>query len=323
MASTRTRLLAPLAAALSLALAGCGGLSATGPAASGGSLADAVSLEGQSYTVGGKDFDEQLVLCQVAIAALESVGATVTDRCNTGGTQVARDALLGGDIDLYWEYNGTAWITFLGETTPVPDEQEQYEVVRERDLAENGIAWIGRSPFNNTYAFAVQEDEAERLGLETLSDMAAHVSSGRPGNVCIETEYANRDDGLPGLQQTYGFQVPAPQVLATGAIYQATADPNQCLFGEVFTTDGRIAQNNLRVLEDDRSFHPNYNASVTMRQEVLDRDPAIAEVFEPIVAALDNDTMTGLNVLVSGDDPQPPRDVARTWLAEQGFIAAP
>ena len=322
MAPIHTRLLTPLAAVgLAVALAGCGGLSASGPAAAGGSLAESVDLAGQTYVVGGKDFDEQLVLCQISAAALESVGATVTDRCNTGGTQVARDALLGGDIDLYWEYNGTAWITFLGETTPIPDEEEQYTAVRDRDLAENQIAWIGRTPFNNTYAFAVQEARAAELDLTTLSDMAAYVSSGQPGNVCIETEYSSRDDGLPGLQQTYGFQVAAPVVLATGAIYGATADPTQCLFGEVFTTDGRIAQNDLRVLEDDKSFHPNYNASVTMRQEVLDRNPAVAQLFEPIVAALDNETMTQLNVRVSGDDPESPRDVARSWLAEQGFIA--
>ena len=104
-----------MAGAVAMLLAGCGGLSSTGPAAGGGSLADGgVSLEGQTYTVGSKDFDEQLLLCQVSIAALESVGATVTDRCDVGGTEAARNALLGDQIDMYWEYNGTSWITFLG-----------------------------------------------------------------------------------------------------------------------------------------------------------------------------------------------------------------
>jgi osmoprotectant transport system substrate-binding protein len=280
-----------------------------------------VSLEGQTYAVGGKDFDEQLVLCQVAVAALESVQATVTDRCNTGGTEATRNALLGGDIDLYWEYNGTAWITFLKETTPIPDEQQQYDAVKERDLAENQIEWIGRTPFNNTYAFAVKEEKAAELNLTTLSDMAAYINAGNPGDVCIETEYASRDDGLQGLQKAYGFTVPTPQILATGVIYQATADQNPCLFGEVFTTDGRIPQLGLRVLEDDKKFHPNYNASVTVRKEAFDRNPDIAKVFEPIAAALDNETMAELNKQVSADGLQP-RDVARTWLADKGFIAA-
>jgi osmoprotectant transport system substrate-binding protein len=310
------------AGAMALLLAGCGGLSSTGPAAGGGGLADAgVSLEGQTYTVGGKDFDEQLLLCQVAIAALESVGATVTDRCDVGSTEATRNALLGGQIDMYWEYNGTAWITFLGETTPIADEQEQYDRVKERDLAENQIEWVGRTPFNNTYAFAVAEERAAELDLTTLSDMAEYVKSGQPGAVCVETEYVSRDDGLSGLQNTYGFQVAAPDVLDTGVIYTAT-DTGDCLFGEVFTTDGRIPALGLRVLEDDKRFHPNYNASMTVRKEAFDRAPAVAQVFEPIAAALDNKTMSDLNKQVSQDG-LAPRDVARSWLAEQGFIAGP
>ncbi len=320
MRPTRTGTLVALAGAAAMVLAGCGGLSGSGPAAGGGELADAVSLEGQTYAVGGKDFDEQLVLCQIAIAALESVKATVTDRCNTGGTEATRNALLGGDIDLYWEYNGTAWITFLKETAPIPDEQEQYTAVRDRDLAENKIVWIGRTPFNNTYAFAVKEEKAAELNLTTLSDMAAYVNSGQPGDVCIETEYASRDDGVTGLQKAYGFSVPNPQVLATGVIYQATADQNPCLFGEVFTTDGRIPQLGLRVLEDDKKFHPNYNASVTIREEAFNRNPAIAAVFEPIINSLDNKVMAELNKQVSADGLDP-REVARTWLSERGFIA--
>lgn len=317
--NSRVRAVVGLAGVAAVTLvAGCGGLEAGGPAAAGGGLADTISLEGQSYTLGGKDFDEQLILCQIGVAALESVQATVTDRCNTGGTQATRDALLAGDLDMYFEYNGTAWITFLGETMPVADEQEQYEVVKERDLAENQIQWVGRSPFNNTYAFAVDEAKAEELGLRTLSDMAAYINSGGPGTTCIETEYSSRDDGLPGLQQSYGFQV-TPKILQTGVIYQSTAAGGECLFGLVFTTDGRIPQLNLRVLEDDKKFHPNYNVSATIRSEAYDRDPAIAQVFEPILAALDDETMAALNLKVSGDG-LAPREVARTWLAEEGFI---
>ena len=311
-----------MAGAMAMLLAGCDGLSSTGPAAGGGSLADGgLSLEGQTYTVGSKDFDEQLLLCQVSIAALESVGATVTDRCDVGGTEATRNALLGGQIDMYWEYNGTAWITFLGETAPIADEQVQYDQVKERDLAENQIEWVGRTPFNNKYAFAVAEERAAELGLTTLSDMAAYVNSGKPGAVCVETEYAARNDGLSGLQAAYGFQVAAPKVLDTGVIYTAT-DTGDCLFGEVFTTDGRIPALGLKVLEDDKQFHANYNASMTVRKEAFDRQPAIAQVFEPIAAALDNQTMSDLNKQVSQDGVAP-RDVARTWLAERGFIAGP
>ncbi|MGH3802915.1 MAG: glycine betaine ABC transporter substrate-binding protein, partial [Pseudonocardiaceae bacterium] len=269
----RTAAVLAVSAAAAALIAGCVGLSSSGPPAKVGSLAQQVILEGQSYIVGGKSADEQLVLCQIAVATLESVNAQVTDRCNVGGTEAARNALLGGDIDLYWEYTGTAWVTFLGQQ-PIQDSKAQYEAVKERDLTQNKIVWLQPTPFNNTYAFAVKKERAQQLGLWTQSDMAAHIRSGKPGNVCIETEYQNRDDGFPGLQRTYGFQVPPDRlrVLQAGAIYQATADQKECLFGEVYTTDGRIPQLGLTVLRDDKLYHPLYNAAITMRTDVYDRN---------------------------------------------------
>ncbi|MGH4025547.1 MAG: glycine betaine ABC transporter substrate-binding protein, partial [Pseudonocardiaceae bacterium] len=183
------------------------------------------------------------------------------------------------------------------------------------------IVWLEPTPFNNTYAFAVKEERAQELGLNTLSDMAAYLRSGRPGNLCIETEYQNRDDGLQGLQQTYGFQAPPDRVkvLQTGTIYQATADQRECLFGEVFTTDGRIPQLKLKVLEDDKKYHPLYNAAVTIRKETYDRNPDIAKVFAPIAAALTEKEMAELNRQKS-EEGKPERQIARDWLTKQGFI---
>jgi osmoprotectant transport system substrate-binding protein len=306
---------------LTALLAGCGGLSGSGPSAQGGSLAKQVNLQGQSYIVSGKNFDEQLVLCEVAVAALESVNAKVTNRCNLGGTDATRQALLSGDIDMYWEYTGTAWVSFLKQK-PIQDPDAQYQAVRQRDLAQNNVVWLAPTPFNNTYAFAIKKERAQQLGLRTLSDMAAYIRSGQPGNLCIESEYQNRDDGFVGLQRTYNFQVPPDRlrVLQTGAIYQATANQKECLFGEVFTTDGRIPQLGLTVLTDDKQYHPLYNAAISIRKNAYDRDPNIAKVFAPISAALTNDVMAELNRQKSAQG-KPQRQVARDWLAQKGFIA--
>ncbi|MGH3687566.1 MAG: glycine betaine ABC transporter substrate-binding protein [Pseudonocardiaceae bacterium] len=314
-------LLAAAALLTALVVAGCGVLSSSGPPAKPGSLAQQVTLAGQSYIVGGKLADEQLVLCQIAIAALESVNAAVTDRCNVGGTDTTRKALVGGDIDLYWEYTGTAWVTFLGQK-PIQDSTAQYAAVKESDLAQHKIVWLQPTPFNNTYSFAVKQERAQQLGLRTLSDMATYVRSGRPGNVCIEVEYQNRDDGFVGMQRSYGFQTPPDRVrvLQAGAIYQATADQQECLFGLVFTTDGRISQLGLTVLQDDKLYHPLYNAAPTLRNDVYDRNPNIATVFAPISAALTNEVMVDLNRQRSAEG-KSARRVARTWLAQRGFIA--
>ncbi|GEL20579.1 glycine/betaine ABC transporter substrate-binding protein [Pseudonocardia asaccharolytica DSM 44247 = NBRC 16224] len=315
------RIAAVLAGAV-LTLAGCGA-PGSAPAAPADGLAARLDLAGQRYVVGGKNFDEQLVLCQIAVAALESVNAEVIERCNIGGTDATRNALLAGDIQLYWEYTGIAWAGFFKQTEQVPDAQTLFDLVSQRDLAQNRIRWLPRAPFNNTYGFAVNERTAAELDLTTLSDMAHHLSSGRPGALCVETEYANRADGLRGLEQAYGFQVPPERVwtLPTDAIYQATADRDPCLFGEVFTTDGRVAALQLRVLQDDKSYHATYNAAVTIHEDAYAKAPEIAEVFAPIAAALDESAISELNRQVWAGDRQP-REVVRAWLSDKGFIGA-
>lgn len=312
--------LTAMAAVTAVALAGCGGLSGSGPSASGGSLAEAGNLEGQDYVVGGKNFDEQLVLCHVTVAALESAGGAVTDRCNIGGTDVNRQALLSGDINIYWDYTGTAWASFFKETERIPDDNELYRRVAERDLQENQLVWLEKADFNNTYAFAVNGQKAQEANLNSMTDMANFIKSGQPGTVCVETEYNSRDDGLRGAQEAYGFEIPQDrlQVLDSGVIYEAT-NRGDCTFGLVFTTDGRIPGLGLKVLEDDKKYHVTYNAAPIIRKEVYDANPAVREVLAPIAGALDYNTMLDLNGKVSSYG-QDPREVARTWLQEQGFI---
>jgi len=322
---SRGMAIAAAGTAVAALLAGCagGGLTqSSGTAAAAGSLAGKADLKGKTFTVSGKDFDEQLVLCEMTIAVLQSAGATVNPKCNLGGTQVVRDALKAGQVDMYWDYTGTAQVTFLGGK-PIQNAQQQYDAVKTADLAKNQIEWLAPTKFNNTYAIAVSEAKAAELNLKTDSDIAAYYNKGGTGTMCVESEWLNRDDGLPGFLKTYGFKLPGgkPQVLDTGAVYQATADPTKCLFGEVFTTDGRIKALNLRVLTDDKTYQPLYNAALTVRKPVFDANPGLADLFAPVADALTNDEMLKLNAQKSQDN-IPERKVARDWLISKGFIGA-
>ena len=286
-------------------------------------LSTVADLSGQSYVVGGKNISaEQGILCEITVAALRAARADATGRCSVGGTGATRRALLTGEVDLYWEYTGTAWQVFLGQDAVISDPAELYEQVRTRDLQENGVVWADRADFDDTYAFAVSGDTTNRLAIDSISGMAAYIRSGAPGDVCVEREYRSRPDGLANLQRAYGFTIPPDRlrVLDTGDIYQATAN-GQCLFGEVFSTDGRIPDLKLSVLTDDRNYHVTYNPAPTIRKDAYDRNPDVAKVLAPIARALDYDTILGLNAEVSayGEDQ---RDVARRWLSDQGFIAS-
>jgi osmoprotectant transport system substrate-binding protein len=312
-------------AAVALLATACGnGLEGDEPEVEGAVDPGGEDLDGASITVGSKDFDEQLVLGHISRILLEENGVDVTDEINLGGTDAARAALETGEIDHYWEYTGTAWISFFGEDEPIPDRVEQYEAVRDREAEENGLYWLEPTPFNNTYGIAYQADAADDLGNpQTISDFF-EIAEEDPdlATLCVESEFEARDDGLPGMEEHYGGEVPSGNVtvLDTGVVYSATADRDPCNFGEVFTTDGRIAALDLVVLEDDESFFPLYNVAPVFTEEVYAQyGQALIDLYEPVAAELDDDTMAQLNARVSADN-EDPADVARDFLEDIGAI---
>lgn len=318
--------IAALAGVSALALAACssddGGGGETSPTATSDAIVSQFPLTGISVAVGSKDFDEQLILGQMMVQAFTAAGAEVDDKVNLGGTSVARQALESGDIDVYMEYNGTGWTVHLGQEDPSFDSVELTEGVRALDLEENGIVWIGRSPFNNTYGFASSPAVTEENGgAFTLQTMMEYVRDNPNAVVCMESEFPDRPDGLILTEEATGIELPQGQqrILDTGVIYTETAN-DVCTFGEVFTTDGRIPALNLTLVEDP-GVNIVYNVSATMREEKFNEAP---ESFEGIVGAilapLDNETMAGLNAKVSAEGEEP-ADVARQFLVDQGIIA--
>jgi osmoprotectant transport system substrate-binding protein len=139
---------------------------------------------------------------------------------------------------------------------------------------------------------------------------------------CAAAEFLTRDDGFPGLEKAYGFDLPASSIaeLELSLIPPQVASGENCNFGEVFATDGAIASNKLTIVEDDKAFFVAYNAAMTVRQEVFDTNPKLAEVFAPISKVLTTDVMRGLNekVDVGGELED---DVAEQFLTDNGFIS--
>lgn len=308
-----------VAAATAVGLTACG----SGPDPGSGSGGDQ-PLAGATLTVGSKDFTESVLLGHIAMLMLEANGATVNDKTNIAGSVTTRDALKSGDIDLYWEYTGTAWVSYLQQTAVVNDPEQLFEQVKQQDASTNKIAWFDRAPLDNTYAFAIRRSEAEKLGATTLSDAAALAKTNpAAATFCIESEFSTRDDGWPGLKAAYGIDVPEANVkmLDTGVIYTQTAEGATCNFGEVFATDGRIQALDLVVLQDDRKFFPIYNAAVTTRDTTLAEHPEIETILAPVAAALDTAIMQQLNSKVDTDGEEP-ADVARQWLTDKGFLSS-
>jgi osmoprotectant transport system substrate-binding protein len=298
------------ALALSLGLTACGG--GTTASASMGT-----ELEGLTGVIGAKDFSEQFILAHITSQVLNAHGAETETNTSVVGSANVRTAFEGGEFAGYWEYTGTSWITYNQQTEPLKDKEKMFQAVKEAD-AEKGIAWLDPAPLNNTYAFAVRADKAEELGVKTLSDVAELPVSEQ--TFCVESEFSTRDDGWPGLQEEYGLS-PDAQVamLDTGVIYTATEKGEACNFGEVFETDGRIPALDLVVMEDDKQFFPIYQGALTIKQEMLDEYPAIADVMAEVSPKLTTEVMQELNAKadVEGEDPE---DIATAWLEAEGLI---
>ncbi|MGW2082176.1 glycine betaine ABC transporter substrate-binding protein [Streptomyces sp. NPDC001939] len=318
----RTYRAAAAAGLVASLLAGCG-LTSGSPMVDDvkpGSVGQGEPLKGADITVTSKEFTEQLILGAMMGIAFKAAGAEVLDRTGIQGSIGAREAIKSGDADGMYEYTGTAWITYLGHSTPIPDPQAQWQAVHDADL-KNGITWLPPSALNNTYALAMNEANFKKYGTKTLSDVAALAKKDpKAVTLCVESEFANRADGLPGMEKAYGMDIPTANItqMDTGIIYTQAAK-GTCTFGEVFTTDGRIKAMKLRVMADDKHFFPNYNAAPEMNTKSLEKYPAMAEVIEPITKKLNNTVAQELNAKVDVDG-QDPHDVAKDWLVKEGFV---
>jgi osmoprotectant transport system substrate-binding protein len=284
-----------------------------------GGAEEPAEMETGLVVVGSKDFTEQFLLGYLSVIALEAAGFEVDDQVNLGGTAVNREALLAGEIDLYWEYTGTAWMSHLGHEDPITDPKECYDKVKAED-AGNDLAWLTMAPFNNTYTLMMKQTTGEELGIESISDLAEYINGGGDASLCTDQEFYARPDGFKGVEALYGFQFDEEQVIMMdpGLTYKALQD-DQCTTGMGFATDGRIPAFGFFNLEDDKQFFPVYNPAPVVRQEVIDDYPGIATVLDPVAAALTTEKMMELNKRVDIDE-EDPEDVACDFLMSEGLV---
>lgn len=312
---SKKKLLSAVAGTLAAAflLAGCSGNGAASTSAQKGD-----ELKGLSGDIGAKDFSEQRILAYITTDLLNAHGANVNANTKLVGSQNVRQALENKQFVGYWEYTGTAWITYQHNTKPITDPQQQFDAVKKADAA-NGIAWLNPAPLNNTYAFAIRSDAAKSLGVTSLSDVAK--LSAKDQTFCVESEFSTRDDGWPGLKKAYGLNVSDSNVkmLDTGIIYSSTQKGQDCNFGEVFATDGRIKALDLTVMKDDKKFFPVYQGAFTLQDSILQKYPAIADIMAKVAPLLTTEQMQELNAKVDVDGDEPSA-VAQDFLKSKGLI---
>ncbi len=235
--------------------------------------------------VGSKRFTESYVLGEILTATAASAGAAV-HRQGLGNTAIVFEALKSGSIDVYPEYLGTIDQEILHHAQP----SSLAEINRE--LARFGLGAAVPLGFDNSYALAMRESDAERLGIRTLSDLAAHPQL-RPG---LSHEFLGRADGWPGLAKRYGLRHQT-RSLDHGLAYDALATQQIDLM-DIYTTDARIARMGLRVLKDDRQYFPRYDAVLLYRLDLVSRFPAAWQALQGLEGRIDQQRMIALNAAV-------------------------
>ncbi len=273
-------------------------------------LCAACTSRTHGITVGSKNFTEQLVLGELLAQYLESVcHAPVERRFYLAGTYICHQALLAGRIDVYVEYTGTALAAILKQR-PSGDSQAVYEQVKDEYRRKFDLDVMPPLGFNNSFAMVMRGDDARRLGVSTLSQLARVAPRLRLG---VGYEFLERQDGYKGLVSTYGLKfAEAPRVMDLGLLYRALENKSvDVVAGN--NTDGLIAALGLVVLKDDKHYFPPYDAVPIVRPQLFQECPRARAAIERLAGRITADDMRKMNYAVDGKK-RDAADVAREFL---------
>lgn len=280
----------------------------------------------QPIRVASKIDTEGSLLGNMIVEVLENADLPVESRLQLGPTNIVRQALVAGDIDLYPEYTGNG--AFFTDTTDDPawkDEQAGYEKIKAADSEAHQLAWLAPAPANNTWAIAVRQDVADENDLSSMADFGQWVSDGGEIKLAASAEFVESDAALPSFQRAYDFTLGEDQLLVLSggntaatirAAAEGTSDTNAAM---VYGTDGAIAAAGLKVMDDPQGVQMVYEPAPVVRQSVLESYPQIEELLKPVFESLDRETLQTLNGKIQVDG-LPADQVAHDYLTEQGLL---
>lgn len=265
--------------------------------------------------IGGKNFTEQDILVYMMKELIEAkTELKVEVKPFLGGTNVVAQALEKGDLDVYAEYTGTALMNILGEPM-LTDPQQAYDKVKTLYQEKKHLVWLKPFGFNNTYTLTMRTEQADQLGIQSISDLANFTPELLLG---ATHEFLERPDGYKGIADVYHLNFIGVSAMDPGLTYGACRDGKVDVI-DAFATDGRIPAFNLKVLKDDKHFFPPYYAAPVIREATLQKHPEIADALNALSGKLTDKAMAELNAKVDLEK-KDPKSVAKEWLLAQGLI---
>ncbi len=269
-----------------------------------------LSYEQPGLRVGSKKFTESVILGEILANLSRDQDIQAAHYQELGGTRLVYEALKNGEIDIYPEYTGTISEEILA-AQPI-DGSEQMRTA----LSKQGVLMSGALGLNNTYAFGMKKETAERLGMEAISDLAR-----RPDlKFGFSSEWMERqEDGWPKLREHYGLSPRNVKGMDHDLAYRQLDDGDIDVI-DVYTTDAKIRQYDITVLEDDRKFFPRYDAVLLYRADLVDRQPDLVRQLLRLEGQVNDALMMQMNARAELDG-LPETQVAADFLAERFNIA--
>ena len=258
------------------------------------------------YTIGAKPFSEQYILAALMEERLRANGLVAARRDGLGSA-VIFDALAAGDIDAYVEYSGTLWANQMQRTDVLPRAQVLAEVARWLEQRHR-IAMLGGLGFENAYALAATRKRAGALGIRSLEDLARHAPT---LSIAGDYEFFGRPE-WKAIRETYGLAFRQQRQMQAEFMYPAVAAGEIDIIS-AYTSDGRVAQFDLQVLDDPRRAIPPYDAILLVSPKRAN-DKVFLDALRPLVDAIDVETMRAANRRAG--EGASPEAVAR-WLNEK------
>lgn len=267
-----------------------------------------VQQSSTTIRVGSKDFTENLVIAEIYALALEDNGYTV-ERVSNISSSLIHNSIVNDEIDLYPEYTGTGLLSVLGEDMET-DSEKVYKIVKKEYEKQFNLTWLDYASANDSQGLVIRTEVANSLNIKTISDLQAHASELR---FASQGEFDEREDGLPGLEKTYGtFNWQSSKVYDNSLKY-SVLDNDEADVIPAYTTEGQLVNTDkFTLLEDDKQFWPPYNLAPVVRDNILDDNPDIKTILNNISAKLDTETVTELNAKVDVDG-QEYTDVAKEY----------
>jgi osmoprotectant transport system permease protein len=263
-----------------------------------------VGAVGETVVVGAKNFSEQSILAQVMADRLQAAGFTAHQKTDLGSA-VAYRALASGEIDVYVDYSGTLWTNVL-KRADNPPRAELLKQLAQALKARDGVDLQGALGFENAYALAMRRDRAQALGIKSIADLAAHAPEMTLGS---DLEFLSRPEWR-ALQGAYGLRFKSERRFQPTFMYKSV------MGGEVdvisaFSSDGRIAADDLVVLSDPKQAIPPYDAVILLSPKRA-HDTRFQHALAPMLGAIPVETMRKANLTVDRDqDKATPAQAAR------------